>query len=63
VIAAGDRVRPAANGVHRDWTALRGTVVDVWQDGKEARVQVRWDNDDGTAYGTTMPEYLLVVLP
>jgi len=60
MIAAGDRVRPAADGSARNWTELRGTVVRTWTEGRETIAEVRWDDPDGASYGTNIPADLLV---
>ena len=57
VPSKGDRVKPASQGDKVDWTKLRGTVVDVWQDGQEQRAEVRWDRVCG--YPTRLPVDLL----
>ncbi len=56
-LSKGDRVRPACDGDKVNWSKLRGTVVDVWQDGQEMRAEVRWDRVCG--YPTRLPVDLL----
>ena len=61
-ITIGATVKPASNGedaVGRvyAWNRLRGTVVDLWNDCGEVRVQVRWHQR--APYPTVVPAYFL----
>jgi len=59
-LKVGDIVRPACDGESYKWTALRGRLIDVWQEGKEYRAEVYWFHNFGSTYARFMPLYLLV---
>lgn len=62
-IKIGSIIRPAADGIDRAWTKLRGTVLDIWNDAGELRAEVRWHQSIGERYGTRVPVYLLTLAP
>lgn len=59
--AAGDTVRPAGDGEHLRWTAMRGEVVAVALVGRCWRVKVRWHTAKALArlYGVWVEAELL----
>ena len=60
-IKIGSIVRPAADGINRAWTKLRGTVLDIWDDAGELRAEVRWHQSIGEQYGTRVLVHFLTL--